>query len=68
MTEYFFETHEPVDLTVETGKGTVHVTCTDTTETTVVVEGKDADEVEVDPGRPTHRRHRPPPPRRLLRQ
>jgi len=47
MTEYFFETHEPVDLTVETGKGTVHVTCTDTTETTVVVEGKDADEVQV---------------------
>ena len=45
MPEYFFETHEPVDLTVETGKGTVLVTCTETTETTVVVEGKDADEV-----------------------
>ena len=68
MTEHFFETHEPVDLHVETGKGTVDVTCTDTTESTVVVEGRDADEVQVDPGRPTHRRHRPPPPRRLLRR
>ena len=38
-TEYNFETHEPVDLTVETGKGIVDVTCTDTTESTVVVEG-----------------------------
>ena len=32
MTEHHFETHEPVDLQVETGKGTVHVTCADTTE------------------------------------
>lgn len=47
MTDYHFETHEPVDLTVETGKGSVHVTCTDTTESTVVVEGRDADEVQV---------------------
>jgi DUF4097 and DUF4098 domain-containing protein YvlB len=48
MTEYFFETHEPVDLTVETGKGTVSVTCTDTTESTVTVEGRDADDVRVE--------------------
>jgi len=47
MTEQHFETHEPVDLTVETGKGTVDVFCTDTTESTVVIEGRDSDEVEV---------------------
>lgn len=47
MTEQHFETHEPVDLTIETGKGTVDVTCTDTTESTVRIEGRDADEVEV---------------------
>jgi DUF4097 and DUF4098 domain-containing protein YvlB len=47
MTEQHFETHEPVDLTVETGKGTVDVTCTDTTESRVHIEGRDADEVEV---------------------
>jgi DUF4097 and DUF4098 domain-containing protein YvlB len=48
MPEHFFETHEPVTLHVETGKGTVHVTCTDTTETRITVEGKDADEVLVE--------------------
>jgi DUF4097 and DUF4098 domain-containing protein YvlB len=37
-----------VTLHVETGKGTVHVTCTDTTETRITVEGKDADEVLVE--------------------
>ena len=48
MTDYFFETTEPVDLQVETGKGTVQVTCTDTTETKIVVEGRDADETRVE--------------------
>ena len=48
MTEYNFETHEPVDLTVETGKGSVQVTCTDTTESRITVEGRDADEVHVE--------------------
>lgn len=48
MTEYFFETHEPADLQVETGKGTVHVTCTDTTETRITVEGRDSDTVQVE--------------------
>jgi hypothetical protein len=47
MPEQHFETHEPVDLTIETGRGSVEVTCTDTTESSVVVEGRDADEVEV---------------------
>ena len=40
MTEHHFETHEPVDLYVEIGKGTVHVTATETTETTVEVAGR----------------------------
>ena len=48
MTEHHFETHEPVDLQVETGKGTVKVTCADTTESTVTVEGRDADDVRVE--------------------
>lgn len=48
MTEHHFETHEPVDLQVETGKGTVRVTCTDTTETRIAVEGRDADNVQVE--------------------
>ena len=48
MTEHHFETHEPVDLQVEIGKGTVLVTCADTTETRVTVEGRDADEVLVE--------------------
>jgi DUF4097 and DUF4098 domain-containing protein YvlB len=48
MTEHFFETHGPVDLQVETGKGTVTITCTDTTETRIVVEGRDAEETRVE--------------------
>jgi hypothetical protein len=48
MTDYRFETHEPVDLQVEIGKGTVQVTCTDTTETRIVVEGRDAEETRVE--------------------
>lgn len=42
-----FETHEPIDLVVEFGKGCARVDATETTETTVDVRGDDADEVEV---------------------
>lgn len=48
MTEHNFATHEPVSLQVETGKGSVTVTCADTTETRITVEGRDADEVLVE--------------------
>ena len=48
MTDHSFETHEPVDLQVEIGKGTVQVTCTDTSETRIVVEGRDAEETRVE--------------------
>lgn len=48
MAEHRFETHLPVDLYVEIGKGRVHVTCTDTTETTISIEGRDADQVVVE--------------------
>jgi DUF4097 and DUF4098 domain-containing protein YvlB len=47
MPEYHFETHRPVNLVVEISKGNVRVQCTDTTETTVVVEGKHAEDVVV---------------------
>ena len=47
MSSYEFETHEPVDLYVELGKGTVNVSATDTTATTVDVAGRDAEQVEV---------------------
>ena len=47
MTEHRFETHLPVDLYVEIGKGRVRVFCTDTTESTVTIEGRDADQVVV---------------------
>ena len=47
MSSYEFETHEPVDLYVELGKGEVEVTASDTTATTVEVEGRDAERVEV---------------------
>ena len=49
MPEYRFETHNPVNLVVEISKGNVHVRCAaDTTESTVVVEGKHADDVLVE--------------------
>jgi len=48
MAENTFETHSPVDLLVEIGKGSVEVSCTDTTESTVTVEGRDADRVAVE--------------------
>jgi DUF4097 and DUF4098 domain-containing protein YvlB len=47
MSSYEFETHEPVDLYVELGKGSLNVTATDTTVTTVEVVGRDAEEVMV---------------------
>ena len=47
MAEHRFETHLPIDLYVEIGKGRVHVFCTDTTESTVKIEGRDADQVVV---------------------
>lgn len=47
MTEYHFETLEPVQLYAEIGKGSVKVTATDTTETHVQVAGRDADHVVV---------------------
>ena len=48
MPEYHFETHHPVNLVVEIGKGNVHVECIETTESVVLVNGKRADEVLVD--------------------
>jgi DUF4097 and DUF4098 domain-containing protein YvlB len=47
MSSYEFESHEPVDLYVELGKGSLNVTATDTTVTTVEVVGRDAEEVMV---------------------
>ena len=48
MTEYHFQTPQPVSLYVEIGKGTVRVNATDTTETHVQVTGRDADQVRVE--------------------
>ena len=48
MSEHHFETHRPVNLYVEIGKGSVKVLATDTTESHVEVSGRDADEVRVD--------------------
>jgi hypothetical protein len=42
-----FDTPEPIDLYVENGRGTVDVTATDTTETTVRITGERAEEFEV---------------------
>ena len=42
-----FETPEPIALYVEIGKGRVRVHARDTTETTVEIEGQNADDVEV---------------------
>jgi DUF4097 and DUF4098 domain-containing protein YvlB len=46
--EHRFETPEPVELYVENGKGSVEVLATDTTESTVTVDGDGADETRVD--------------------
>lgn len=48
MTEYHFESSMPAVLFVEIGKGSVHVTATDTTETHVAIDGRDAAEVRVE--------------------
>ena len=48
MTEYHFQTPQPVSLYVEIGKGTVRVNATDTNETHVQVTGRDADQVRVE--------------------
>jgi len=48
MAQHHFETHEPVDLYVEIGKGSVNITATETTESHVDISGRDADEVEVE--------------------
>lgn len=46
--EYAFETHHPVELYVENGKGLVEVRAADTTESTIELDGPDAAEAEVD--------------------
>lgn len=43
-----FETHEPVELFVQIGKGRVSLEAEDTTETTVTVVGEHAEEVEIE--------------------
>jgi len=48
MTTYDFETHQPVELYVELGKGTLSITTDDTTETHVQVEGRDPERVRVE--------------------
>lgn len=48
MTEHHFETHSPISLYVEIGKGTVAVQADDTTESSVEVTGRDADLVHVE--------------------
>ena len=48
MTEYHFDTPQPVSLYVEIGKGTVRVDAIDTTESHVQVTGRDADQVRVE--------------------
>ena len=53
-----FDTPEPIELYIENGRGTVDVTATDTTETTVRITGERAEEFEVrdlDDGVGTHR-------------
>jgi len=47
MPTHQFETHRPVDLYVELGKGNLTVRATETTGTEVVLTGRDADQVEV---------------------
>ncbi|MDO9454680.1 DUF4097 family beta strand repeat-containing protein [Nocardioides sp.] len=48
MTDHHFETHEPIELYVENGKGLVEVHATDTTETRVELSGPDAEETRVE--------------------
>jgi DUF4097 and DUF4098 domain-containing protein YvlB len=46
--EHEFETHQPVELYVENGKGLVEVRAADTTESRVELDGPDADDVQVE--------------------
>jgi DUF4097 and DUF4098 domain-containing protein YvlB len=48
MTQHHFETHEPVALYVEIGKGAVRVTATETSQTDVEITGRDAEHVQVE--------------------
>ncbi len=48
MTDHQFETHQPVHLYVENGKGSVTVHAEDTTETRVALTGADADDAVVE--------------------
>ena len=48
MAEHQFETHRPVSLYVEIGRGSVKVVATGTTDSHVEITGRDADQVEVD--------------------
>ncbi|MFC4784517.1 DUF4097 family beta strand repeat-containing protein [Nocardioides sp. MAHUQ-72] len=48
MSEYHFETHRPVSLLVEIGKGSVKILAADTTESYVEVTGRDAESVRVE--------------------
>ncbi len=48
MSEYHFETHRPVSLFVEIGRGSVKVVATDTTESSVEISGRDAESVRVE--------------------
>lgn len=48
MPDYRFETHSPVNLVVEISKGDVNIQCLETTESTVSVEGRHAEDVIVE--------------------
>ncbi|QCW52097.1 DUF4097 domain-containing protein [Nocardioides dongxiaopingii] len=48
MSEHQFETHQPVEVYVEIGKGAVEVHATDTVETRVTLDGPDAAETLVE--------------------
>lgn len=45
--DHSFDTPEPIELYVENGRGTIDVTATDTTETTVRITGERAEEFDV---------------------
>lgn len=48
MTEHHFETHSPIELYVENGKGLVEIHAVDTTESRVELTGPDAEDTRVD--------------------
>jgi DUF4097 and DUF4098 domain-containing protein YvlB len=48
MTDYTFETDQPIQLLAEIDKGSVTVTAADTSQTLVEIEGRDADQVRVE--------------------